>query len=125
MWEEGYYTDPRVRLLQLKDLLWRACRVIVDVGLHTEGWTPEQAVDYLVHEAGLERSNAEIEVRRYCAEPTQPLSYAVGKREVLSLRDRYRERAGTNFRLRDFHDELLSWGTVPPTLIARAMFGDA
>lgn len=121
MWEEGYYTDPRARLFQLKDLLWRACRVVVDVGLHTEGWTREEAIDYLVGETGLERPNAEIEVRRYCAEPTQPLSYAVGKREVMSLRDRYQERVGTNFRLRDFHDELLSWGTVPPTLIARAM----
>lgn len=121
MWEEGFYTDPRVRLLQLKDLLWRACRIVVDVGLHTEGWTRERAVDYLVDEAGLERANAEVEVRRYCASPTQPLSYAVGKREILRLRDRYRERAGQAFDLRDFHDELLSWGTVPPALIGRAM----
>lgn len=121
MWEEGFYTDPRVRLLQLKDLLWRACRVVVDVGLHTRGWSPAEAVDYMVREAGLERSNAEIEVRRYCGDPTQPMSYAVGKREILRLRDRWRERRGPDAPLREFHDRLLSWGTIPPPLIARAM----
>ncbi|HEX6938902.1 MAG TPA: DUF885 domain-containing protein [Longimicrobiales bacterium] len=121
MWEQGFYTDPRVRLLQLKDLLWRACRVVVDVGLHVHGWTPERAADYLVAEAGLERPNAEAEVRRYCASPTQPMSYAVGMREILRLRDRYRARAGTTFRLRDFHDRLLSWGTIPPPLVAHGL----
>lgn len=121
MWEQGFYSDPRQRLLQLKDLLWRACRVVVDVGLHTRGWTVEQAVNYLVEEAGLERRNAEIEVRRYCTESTQPLSYAVGKREIMALRDRYRARVGGAFKLREFHDQLLSWGTIPPPLIARAL----
>ncbi len=121
MWEQGFYTDPRERLLQLKDLLWRACRVVVDVGLHVHGWSVERAVDYMVSEAGLERPNAEIEVRRYCASPTQPMSYAVGKREILRLRDRYRVRTGNGFRLHDFHDRLLSWGTIPPPLVARAL----
>ncbi len=121
MWERGFYSDLRVRLLQLKDLLWRACRVIVDVGLHVHGWTPAQAVDYMVAEAGLERANAEIEVRRYCASPTQPMSYAVGKHEILRLRDRYCARAGNGFQLRDFHDQLLSWGTIPPPLIAHGL----
>lgn len=120
MGEAGFYTDPKTRLLQLKDLHWRACRVVVDVGLHTRGWSVDRAVAYLVDEPGLERANAETEVRRYCADPTQPLSYAVGKREILRLRDLYRERAGTDFRLRDFHDDLLSWGTVPPALISHA-----
>jgi len=121
MWEQGFYTDLRVRLLQLKDLLWRATRVVIDVGLHVHGWTPERAVDYLVEHAGLERGNAEIEVRRYCASPTQPMSYAVGMREILRLRDRYCARAGNGFRLRDFHDELLSWGTIAPPLIAHGL----
>lgn len=121
MWEQGFYTDPRQRLLQLKDLLWRACRVVLDVGLHTRGWSPERAVEYLVRVAGLERANAEVEVRRYCSEPTQPLSYAVGKREILRLRERFRARAGSSFRLRDFHDRLLSWGTIPPGLVAHGL----
>lgn len=121
MWEEGFYSDPRERLLQLKDLLWRACRIVVDVGLHTAGWSTDQAIDYLVREAGLEPVNAEVEVRRYCAEPTQPMSYAVGKREIMRLRDRWRARSGADAPLRDFHDHLLAWGTIPPPLVARAM----
>ncbi len=121
MWEQGFYTDPRERLFQLRDLLWRACRIIVDVGLHARGWRPEQAVDFLVREAALERESAEIEVRRYCADATYPMSYAVGKREILRLRELYRERAGTAFRLGVLHDRLLKWGTIPPSLIARVM----
>jgi len=121
MWEQGFYADPRERLLQLQNLLWRACRVVVDVGLHARGWSTDRAVAYLVEEAGLERFHAEIEVRRYCAEPTQPLSYAVGKRELLRLRERFRARQGEAFELRDFHDRVLSWGTIPPSLIARAL----
>jgi len=125
MFEQGFYRDPRVRLLQLKDLLWRACRVVIDVGLHVRGWSPEQGVAYLIEEAGLEPAAAEVEVRRYCAEPTQPLSYAVGKREILALRDRWFGRYGTGAGLREFHDRLLSWGTIPPSLIARGMGLDA
>jgi uncharacterized protein (DUF885 family) len=121
MWEEGFYTEPRQRLLQLNDLLWRACRVVVDIGLHVRGWSFEQAVEYMVGEAGLERSSAVTEVRRYCADPTQPLSYAAGKREILRLREQYRRSRGAAFTLRDFHDQLLSWGTIPPRLVARAL----
>src|SRR5690606_74030 len=112
MWEQGFYTDPRERLFQLRDLLWRACRLIVDVGLHARGWRPEQAVDFLVREAGPERESAGSEVRRYCADATYPMSCAVGKREILRLRELYRERAGTAFRLGVFHDRLLKWGTI-------------
>jgi hypothetical protein len=121
MWEEGFYTDPRERLLQLKDLLWRACRIIVDLGLHTGGWSTGEAVEYLVREAGIEPVNAEVEVARYCAEPTQPMSYAVGKREILRLRDRWRARRGPDASLREFHEQLLAWGTIPPPLVARAL----
>lgn len=121
MWEQGFYADRRQRLLQLKDLLWRACRVVIDVGLHVDGWSFERAVEYLAREAGLERPNAEVEVRRYCAEPTYPMSYAVGKREVLRLRQSYRGQRGDAFELRDFHDRVLSWGTLPPPLIAQGL----
>jgi uncharacterized protein (DUF885 family) len=121
MWEQGFYADPRERLLQLKDLFWRACRVIVDVGLHTRGWSTAEATSYLVQEAGLEPVNAEVEVRRYCAEPTQPMSYAVGKREIMRLRDRWRTNRGPDAPIREFHDHLLAWGTIPPPLVAKGM----
>ncbi len=72
-------------------------------------------------EAALDPAGAAAEVRRYCGTPTQPLSYAVGMREIVRLRERARERAGGAFSLRAFHDQLLSWGTIPPALIARGM----
>ena len=80
------------RLFQLVNLLWRAIRVVLDVGLHTRGMTPAEAVDYMVEHLPIERPSAEAEVRRYCAWPTYQLCYAVGRRELLRLRDAYRER---------------------------------
>jgi len=114
--ESGYYTDDQARLFQLVNLLWRAIRIVLDVGLHTRGMSPSEAVDYMVEHLPIERSNAEAEVRRYCAWPTYQLCYAVGRRELLRLRDAYRERAGTAFEPRRFHDELLAYGGIPVAL---------
>ena len=117
MHEEGYYLDPLTRLFQLKDLLWRACRVVIDVGLHTGKMTFMQAVDYLAGEAMIERVNALIEVKRYTMTPTQPMSYLVGKLQILELRDFVRQRLGERFDLRDFHTRLLAVGSLPPSLV--------
>ncbi len=121
MYEAGFYPDPQVRLFQLKDLLWRACRVVIDVGLHCEGMTPEAAVDLLVTRAHLERPDAEAEIRRYCASPTQPMSYLIGRREILALHDAYRAWAGKHVSLRSFHDALLSHGSIPVGLLREAV----
>jgi uncharacterized protein (DUF885 family) len=85
--EAGYYASVESRLFQLVNLLWRAVRVVLDVGLHTRGMTATEAVDYMVQHLPIERTNAEAEVRRYCAWPTYQLCYAVGRREILRLRD--------------------------------------
>jgi hypothetical protein len=116
MEEAGYYPTDEVRLFQLVNLLWRAIRVVVDVGLHTRGMTPQEAIDYMVEHLPIERHNAEAEVRRYCAWPTYQLSYAVGRREILRLRDAYRERSGAAFQPRKFHDELMRYGGMPVSL---------
>lgn len=121
MYEQGFYTDPRVRLMQLKDQLWRACRVLIDVQLHARQMTPEQAVQFLLDEAKLEEPNAWAEVRRYVMSPTQPMSYLLGKRLLLQLRSRFEQRQGARFDLRRFHNELLSYGSAPPRLIREAM----
>lgn len=92
MWEQGYTSDLRVRLFQLKDLVWRAVRAIVDVGLHCKGMSFNEAVNWLVNEAHLEYSNAVAEVRRYTASPTQPLSYLTGKWRFLGCVKSARER---------------------------------
>jgi uncharacterized protein DUF885 len=116
MEEAGYYPTDEIRLFQLVNLLWRAIRVVVDVGLHTRGMTPEEAINYMVEHLPIERHNAVAEVRRYCAWPTYQLSYAVGRREILRLRDAYRERSGAAFQPRKFHDELMRYGGMPVSL---------
>ena len=116
MGEEGFYDDPAARLLQQVHLLWRAVRVILDIGLHTRNMSPDAAVVYLLSKVPVDRAEAIAEVRRYCGSPTYPLCYAVGRREILALREDYRIRAGSNFVLRAFHDELLSYGGLPISL---------
>jgi uncharacterized protein (DUF885 family) len=78
--------------------------------------TPREAVDYMVEHLPIERRSAEAEVRRYCAWPTYQLCYAVGRRELLRLRDACREAAGPDFDLRKFHDMLLTYGGLPVSL---------
>jgi uncharacterized protein (DUF885 family) len=104
------------RIYQLKDLLFRACRVVIDVGLHTGKMTFMQAVDYLVEQAMIERVNAVIEVKRYTMTPTQPSSYLVGKLQILALRDEVQKKLGESFDLGRFHQQLLSLGTIPLSL---------
>ncbi len=120
MLDEGMTRDPRYRIFQLKDQLWRACRVVIDVKLHTGRMTFNEAVDMLVNVARLERPNAIGEVRRYTQSPTQPMSYLTGKQQILDLRTSQAARLGARFDLRAFHDRLLSFGTIPVALIARA-----
>jgi uncharacterized protein (DUF885 family) len=117
MGEEGFYRSEEEQFFQRVHLLWRAARVLLDVGLHTRGMTFEQAVDYLVTELHVDRANAEGEVRRYCAEPGQPLCYAVGRREILQLRADFRTARGLESGLRGFHDALLGYGGLPIALI--------
>jgi len=117
MHEQGYYLDAVTRIFQLKDLLWRACRVVIDVGLHTGRMTFMQAVDYLVEQAMLERVNALIEVKRYTMTPTQPMSYLIGKQQIVGLRDETQKRLGARFDLATFHRQLLAVGTLPLGLV--------
>ena len=116
MEETGYYDTVEQRLFRLVNLLWRAVRIVLDVGLHTRGMSPTEAVDYMVEHLPIERSSAEAEVRRYCAWPTYQLCYAVGRREILRLRDSYRESAGAGYSLKRFHDTLLRYGGLPVSL---------
>ncbi|MEO8199088.1 MAG: DUF885 domain-containing protein [Gemmatimonadota bacterium] len=116
MGEEGFYPDPATRLFQQIHLLWRAVRVILDIGLHTRNMSPSAAILFLLEKIPMDRSDAVAEVRRYCGMPTYQLCYAVGRRDILALRDDFKSRAGSAFSLRTFHDELLSYGGLPVSL---------
>ncbi len=113
--EEGFATGHDAALYRLKDQLWRAVRIGVDLGLHVHGWTPAKAVGALVKDALLERENAAAEVNRYCGTPTQPMSYMTGQLEILRLRDACRKAWGPRFTLKRFHDAVLDFGGMPPS----------
>jgi len=121
MYEEGFYTKPEIRLLQLKDQLWRACRVVIDVSLHTHRMSFNKAVEMLVDVAKLEKTNAIAEVKRYSYTPTQPMTYIMGKMEILKLRDDFKKASGKAFNLKKFHDQLLSYGTIPIRMVRERM----
>ncbi len=122
MSELGYYTDEE-RLLQLEWTLVRAARVIIDIGLHVGDMTFEQAVKMLTDDVHLERQLALSEVKRYTLSPTQPLSYLVGRQMIMKMRDRCKQRDGAKFSLKKFHTDVLTRATVPPSLMAKEIFG--
>lgn len=121
MGEEGFYATPAERLFHKVALLWRAVRILADVGLHTRGMTIGEAVALLTDRVHVQRSNAEAEVRRYCATPAYQVSYAVGRRELLALRNAVRRAEGGDFSLQAFHQRVLAYGGLPVSLIRWGM----
>ncbi|MBI3521792.1 MAG: DUF885 domain-containing protein [Chloroflexi bacterium] len=115
MTDLGHLGSSETRLLRLKDLLWRAARVVVDSGLSTGELSFEAAVRFMVEGPKLERPNAVAEVRRYTLNPLQPSSYALGRAAILDLRERARRKG---WAARAFHDALLGAGSLPPSLLA-------
>jgi uncharacterized protein (DUF885 family) len=97
-------------------LLWRALRIVLDVGLHTGTLPYDEAVRAVRERMGYSAAHAESEVRRACAEPAYQLAYALGRREILALRDAYRRAAGAETTPRAFHDALLRYGGLPVSL---------
>lgn len=112
----GYIDQPVQKLARLQDQLWRAARIILDVSLHTKGMSVEEGVNFLVEKVGLERTNALAEVRRYTMSPTQPLSYLVGKLEILKVIEEYKKHE-PGASLQEIHDAILSCGSLPPKLL--------
>lgn len=101
---------------QLDAQLWRAARVIIDAGLHTRGLSFTEAVKFLEEKVHMARPSAVAEVKRYTRTPTQPMSYFIGKLEILKLRREFKEKMGEKYSLKDFHQKLLNNGSVPPAL---------
>ena len=121
MKDAGFYGDATTRLGQLKETLWRAARIVVDVGLQLGEMSVDDAIEFMMSEVGLERVNATGEVKRYTGNPTQPSSYMVGKLAILSIRERYEARAGAAFDLKTFHDDLMNLGSIQPALVEASL----
>ncbi len=117
----GFYRSLEEELFRRLALLWRAVRVLADVGLHTRGMSLEEAVTLLTDRVHLDRNSAEIEVRRYCSEPAYQVCYAVGLRELQNLRKDFRAATGDGFTDRDFHQAVLSYGGLPVSFMRWGM----
>ncbi len=109
MYREGFYDDA-MRLYQLKDKLWRACRIVVDVSMQCFGMTDDEAANFLVEQAKLSPQSARIDVNWYTQSPTIPMSYLVGMLEVDKMRVEF---VGKGKSLKEFHDAFLSCGAIP------------
>jgi len=115
----GLYAAPEDRFGHLQAQAMRAARLVVDTGLHSLGWTREQAIDYMVREVGESPIFVESEVDRYLSNPGQALAYMVGKLKIVELRDRAQARLGARFDLRRFHNLVLDQGPLPLTMLER------
>src|SRR6266542_3700604 len=103
---------------------YRAARIGVDVNLHTGRWSFEQAVKYFMDAGGLDREAAEGEAARAASSPTQKISYIIGKWQIMNLLGRYKDRPGENFRLGQFHDDLIKNGSLPVSVIEWILLDD-
>jgi len=103
---------------------YRSARIGVDVNLHTGKWTFEQAVNYFMEAGGLDREAAEGEAAGAASNPTQKITYIVGKWQIMNLLGRYRDKAGTNFRLGQFHDDLIKNGSLPLSIVEWILLDD-
>ena len=110
--EMGLYRSDLDRLGMLASDSWRACRLVVDTGLHAMGWTRQQAIDFMNTHAPVSREEIVVEVDRYIGMPGQALAYKVGQREILRLRDEARGTLGSGFDIKAFHDAVLGGATI-------------
>ncbi|QKG72095.1 DUF885 domain-containing protein [Erythrobacter mangrovi] len=119
-YEMGFYKDPWNRYGTLQDEQLRAMRLVVDTGIHAKGWTREQAIDFMLENSGMTRTEVVAEVERYIAIPSQALAYKVGALKIQELRKRAEDKLGKKFSIRDFHREVLGSGSLPlPVLEAK------
>ncbi|MDP9176509.1 MAG: DUF885 domain-containing protein, partial [Gemmatimonadota bacterium] len=111
--EAGFYKDPYSEFGRLSFDMWRACRLVIDTGIHWKGWTRQQAIDYLASNSALTLVNVTNEVDRYIAWPGQALAYKTGQMKIRALRAEAEKELGSKFDIRKFHDVVLGSGSVP------------
>ena len=119
-YDMGFYKDPYARQGTLDDEMLRAMRLVVDTGIHAKGWTRDQAIDYMLANSAMGRTDATAEVERYIAIPSQALAYKVGALTIQRLRREAEAALGKRFDIRAFHDQVLNTGALPmPVLEAK------
>jgi uncharacterized protein (DUF885 family) len=109
----GFYKDPYSDYGRLENDMWRAIRLVVDTGVHSQHWTRQQMVDYFHEHSAIDDTNIQAEVDRYIAWPAQALGYKMGQLKILELRDRAKTALGPRFDIEAFHDHVLDSGALP------------
>lgn len=118
-YDMGLYDDPYDRMGQLAYEMWRAVRLVVDTGMHAQGWSRDQAIDYFMANTPKTRQDVVNEIDRYIGDPGQALAYKIGQMKISELRARARRKLGPKFDLRDFNDAVLETGSVPLDALER------
>jgi uncharacterized protein (DUF885 family) len=121
--EIGFYKDPYSDYGRLDNDMWRAIRLVVDTGVHSQHWTRQQMVDYFHDHSSLDETNVQAEVDRYIAWPAQALGYKMGQLKILELRDKAKTALGQKFDLKAFHDVVLDSGALPMDVLERRVDG--
>jgi len=111
--EVGFYQDPVSDYGRLSSELFRAVRLVVDTGIHSQGWSREQVVEFFRESGAVDEPTIQSETDRYISWPAQALSYKIGQLKILELRNRAQKELGSKFDIRTFHDEILNGGTLP------------
>jgi uncharacterized protein (DUF885 family) len=117
----GFYKDPYSDYGRLDNDMWRAIRLVVDTGVHSQHWTRQQMVDYFHDHSSLDETNIQSEVDRYIAWPAQALGYKMGQLKILELRDKAKTSLGPKFDLKAFHDEVLDSGALPMDVLEQRL----
>ena len=116
-YEMGLFKDPYQRFGTLSDEMLRAMRLVVDTGIHSKGWTREQAIDYMLANSDMGKTDATAEVERYIAIPSQALAYKIGALTIQRLKDKAKKELGKTFDVREFHNQVLNTGALPLTVL--------
>jgi uncharacterized protein (DUF885 family) len=115
--EVGFYKSPYSNFGRLTYEMWRACRLVVDTGMHAKGWSRERAMNYLANNTALSLHNVKTEIDRYISWPGQALSYKMGELTIKNLRKMAEQDLGRDFDLREFHDQVLKNGSMPLSML--------
>jgi uncharacterized protein (DUF885 family) len=115
--EVGMYNDPYDEFGRLSYEMWRACRLVVDTGMHIKGWSRQRAIDFMLENTALSEHNVTTEIDRYISWPAQALSYKIGELTIKKLREQAEQALGDNFDIRTFHHAVLEHGSVPLSIL--------
>jgi uncharacterized protein (DUF885 family) len=119
--EMGMYETPYEDFGRLTYEMWRACRLVVDTGIHAYGWQRQQVIDYLAENTALSIHECTTETDRYIAWPAQALSYKIGELKIKELRKKAIQELGADFDIREFHNAILSQGTLTLPLLEKVI----